>query len=138
MKEYVRERDRDLRQVAMKIARLHRARHPRRELRFDTLVKKAIQEPAPNFYLSYPYALRVLSEIERGHGSWPRKPNARAQMQALHHRVANFRARNPHKTLGYALQQVLTAGRAPRFFLSEFSARLILSKPNTNSKKQRS
>lgn len=105
------ERDRDFYRVCRLIASSSRKPLTPREI-----VARAVNHPAPGYYVDYTYALRVLGNI----GKMPRADAARAsrgKWLELYDRCMEAMAAGA-PGIGMALVDVLASGRASGFFIS--------------------
>ncbi len=88
------------------------------------LMLLTLRKPAPQFYVSYGYALRVLRERRSGRRSRYKGSAAEKMWQTIENAVAGLRERHS-LSVGEALQRVLTEGRAPAFFIAPATAQRI-------------
>ncbi len=88
------------------------------------LMLLTLRKPAPQYYVSYGYALRVLRERRSGLRSRYKERSTEHMWQTIEKAVARLRERH-NLSVGEALQRVLTEGRAPAFFIAPTTAQRI-------------
>lgn len=91
------------------------------------LVLLALRKPAPQFYVSYSYALRVLRERRSGLRNRYKGSCAEKMWQTIENAVTRLRERHS-LSAGEALQRVLAEGGAPAFFIAPATAQRIYQK----------
>lgn len=97
----------------------------RRALTAAEVAVAAASGPAPEFYISFGHAYKVLSHMRRHGLTMPREGN-QAVYADLHDRVEVLMRRR-RCGLAEAIALVLAAGNAPRFYLTPKSAVFLYS-----------
>lgn len=118
------QRDMDLRLAARRILGAHRGR----VLTFERLVDLTIASPAPSYYLSSTYAVRMLSLYRNGHLPSTVTPLRRMMWDELEGRVQSTRRHYRLQLLSTAVDYVLATGNASRFYVCRDTVRRALSR----------
>lgn len=92
----------------------------------DDLIRAAVVAPAPNYYLSYDYALRQVGRHVRNVPA--SRSRRRAMIAELADKCCAMRRRHPRLSLGQALARLLNDEPASSFFLSFAQGRKIYYK----------
>lgn len=128
--EYTQERDRDFMNAYRR--ELRRALSRGEQVESGEVVRRAIEGGAPGFYIGFDYARRgVASRLRRRLRSRHRDMMAPRHMlwDELTERVEReLTGGHGRLRLPEALARVLAAGDAPRFYISDRTARRILGK----------
>ncbi|MDR3142109.1 MAG: hypothetical protein LBU37_10340 [Tannerellaceae bacterium] len=96
-------------------------------IRKDRLVKKAMEFPAPRFYISYEEARRILSRMDRGVSVDIKRKEKRKMYQDLLSKLREQRKNG--KATPSALQEAINT-EAPGFYIGrEHFTRIINRKP---------
>ncbi|MDE5734561.1 MAG: hypothetical protein K2H83_05390 [Duncaniella sp.] len=87
----------------------------------ESVARRAAMSPAPCYYCTYEYALRMLRVLR--HGRLPlRNDRRRAMFEEIDARVARLQELRPGTSLPTALAHVLAEGRASQYFISPATA----------------
>lgn len=87
----------------------------------EKVARQAAMSPAPCYYCTYEYALRMLRVLR--HGRLPlRNDRRRAMFEEIDAKTARLQELRPGMSLPAALAHVLAAGRASQFFISPATA----------------
>lgn len=90
------------------------------------LAAQAARSQAPCYYVTYDYALRVLSRMRRG--GRPDGDELRQRMYAeMEAKAAEIQRRRPQATLGQAVASVLAECRASAFFVKGKTVENLMS-----------
>lgn len=120
---YKEERDRDLFEAYNTLLKsLGRGANFSRE----EIVRRVVYSVAPRFYISYEEARRNVKRIMSGRSPRCESSTRIAMYNDLANLLASYLRRRPRTTFNDALCAVLAEKRAPRFYLSERSALLII------------
>lgn len=120
---YKEERDRDLFEAYNTLLKsLGRGANFSRE----EIVRRVVYSVAPRFYISYEEARRNVKRIMSGRSPRCASSTRIAMYNDLANLLASYLRRRPRTTFNDALCAVLAEKRAPRFYLSERSALLII------------
>ncbi|MCM1163111.1 MAG: hypothetical protein NC339_02510 [Muribaculaceae bacterium] len=85
------------------------------------IAHRAALSPAPCYYCSYEYALRVIRVLR--HGRMPMRRDRRLEMyEEINSKINRLMERNPAYTLPRALGHVLASATASQFFISPATA----------------
>ncbi len=86
---------------------------------------KAAASPAPHYYCTYEYALRVLRVLRHGRMSM-RRDRRLAMFSEINDKCSRLMALQPGLRLTDALTFVLTSERASQFFIAESTAEKLV------------
>jgi hypothetical protein len=96
-------------------------------IRKDKLVKKAMEFPAPRFYISYEEARRILSRMSRGVSVNIKRKEKKSMYQDLFNKFQEQRENG--KSVPAALLEAINS-EAPEFYINkEHFTRIINQKP---------
>ncbi len=121
---YKEERDRDLYKAynaALKSLGKAALNTPR-----EQVVRRVVYSAAPRFYISYEEARRNVKRIMSGRSPRCASPTRIEMYNDLANLLAGYLRRRPRAGFNEALGAVLAEKSAPRFYLSERSALLII------------
>ncbi len=118
------ERDRDL-YVAYNRVIASQGKRKGKNTRSD-LIRQTICSEAPRFYVTYEEARRNVKRVMTGQQPRCASPIRIAMYNDLSNMVAGYLRRHPSLNFNEALGAVLGEKRAPRFYITERSALLIL------------
>lgn len=118
-------RDRHFREAYRNVLRALPAGTP---FSFDHIVEQAIHSPAPHYYCTYEYALRMIRVLRHGRIRLRRDRRLR-QWSELSERCQELEDRRG-MTLPSALAHVLAKGNASEFFISPVTGKRILQSRN--------
>ncbi len=121
---YKEERDRDLFRAyndALKSLGKEAVNMPR-----EKVVRHVVYSVAPRFYISYEEARRNVKRIFSGRSPRCASPIRIEMYNDLANLLASYLRRRPRSSFNDALCSVLAEKQAPRFYLSERSALLII------------
>lgn len=83
----------------------------------EDIAHRASMSPAPCYYCSYGYALRVIRVLR--HGRLPMRRDRRLAMyEEINGKIDRLMERNPSYTLPRALGHILASASASQFFIS--------------------
>ena len=136
--EYTQERDRDF--VSAYRRELRQAWERGEHLETAEMIRRAIDGGAPGFYVGFDYARRGVSDrlrrrLRSRHRNWTGVK--RGIWDDLAERVeVEIMSSHARLRLPEALARVLAEGNAPRFYMSERTARRILQKMNGKTERK--
>ncbi len=118
------ERDRDLYAAYTRVLTLRQ--EGRGQFTRRALIRQTVNSEAPRFYVGYDEARRNIKRIMGGEQPRCASPVRIAMYNDLANLVASYLRRHPSLNFNEALAAVLGEKRAPRFYLTERSALLII------------
>ncbi len=118
------ERDRDL--YAAYTRALTSQDKRRGQVSRGALIRQAINSVAPRFYITYEEARRNVKRVMSGRQPRCASPLRIAMYNDLSNLVASYLRRHPSLDFNRALAAVLGEKQAPRFYITERSALLII------------
>lgn len=93
----------------------------------EKVASEAAMSPAPAYYCTYEYALRMLRVLRSGRIAM-RNDRRRAMWEEINAKVSRLQAVSPGTSLPTALAHVLAAGGASQFFISPATALTLAQK----------
>ncbi|MDE6100849.1 MAG: hypothetical protein K2G01_07365 [Paramuribaculum sp.] len=107
-----------------------------RPLTAAQIAKAAAESPAPEFYVTFPYARRRLSQLRRNGTDRNRSDGPTAAFDELRRRVDRLMTRKDI-TESEALALVLCEGNAPRFYLRPAAALFLYGQLRRKARQER-
>lgn len=93
----------------------------------EDIARRAALSPAPCYYCSYEYALRVIRVLR--HGRLPMRRDRRLAMyEEINGKINKLMERNPSYSLPRALGHVLASASASQFFIAPATALTLAEK----------
>lgn len=102
----------------------------------DDVVRSVVMSPSKRFWVSEDRATIVISDMLKGKSIYDMIPCKRAMYQEIFSRVCKIRASNPNTILSKVVEEVVHQP-APQFYLTEGSAKVIISKAKKKTWLQR-